>query len=281
MLGVAENERWRQAVAFVVAGVVVAAAVGLFRIVVDGGETPTASGDQTSALGGPVPWDGARRDGDRLTLYFTGARPLQADDPCSRAYEAVAEPTDDTMVLTVRPVAGSPLPPGQGCEDIGYSRSVTVDLPAPLRSRPIIDGASGERRSISDVAQLLTPSWLPAGYHFSWEYVESDLDIQEWVMDGNPNVRLLVEQGGADEVGRPGLDPVVLDRPTVRGVPATVWKTKGFDDLVCVSWAEGAAGHRVCSSGTPGQLLPNDALIRVADELREYDSRESATHNDG
>jgi hypothetical protein len=274
-LGVAEderNERWRRAVAFLVAGVVVAAAVGLFWIVTEGGETPTASGEETVASGEPVPWDGARRDGDRLTLYFTGARPAQADDPCSRAYEAVAEPTDDTMVVTVRPLAGSPLPPDHACTAEGYARSVTIDLPAPLRGRPIIDGASGQPRPISDVAGLLEPSWVPAGYHVSREYVWLDVDTQEWARDGHPDERLRIEQVDVDKVARPGFDPVVLDRPTVRGVPATVWKIRGVDDLVCVSWAEGSAGHRVCSSGTPGQLLPNDVLIRVADELRDSES---------
>jgi hypothetical protein len=53
----------------------------------------------------------------------------------------------------------------------------------------------------------------------------------------------------------------------VRGRPATVWKTRGFDDLVCVSWAEGATGHRVCTSGTPERLLPVAALLRVANGL--------------
>lgn len=276
MLDVAEderNERWRQPLAFLVAGVIVAAAVGLFWINTDGGETSGASDDATTAFGEPLPWDGARRDGDRLTLYFTGARPLQADDPCSSAYTAVAEPTDDTMVVTLRPVAGPPLPPDGGCEDIGYDRSVTVDLPEPLQGRPVVDGASGQQRTISDAAELLTPSWLPAGYHFSWEYVDSEIDTyidtRQWVLDGQSDVRLLVEQGAVDEVGRPGFDPVVLDKPTVRGAPATVWKTKGFDDLVCVSWAEGSAGHRVCASGTPGQLMPNGVLVRVADGLRD------------
>jgi hypothetical protein len=265
------NERRRQVLVFLVVGVVVAAAAALLWTVTDGGETPNASDDATIALEEPVSWDGGRLDRDRLRLYFVGARPAQPGDPCSRAYEAVVEPTDDTVVVSVHPVAGPPLAPGQGCTAEGYARSVTVDLPEPLQGRPIVDGASGERRSISDVALLLEPSWLPTGYHRSREYVELDIDTQEFALEGDPDVRLLVEQGDVDPLARPGFDPVVLDRPAVRGVLATVWKTRGFDDLVCVSWAEGSAGHRVCSSGTPGQLLPNDVLIRVADELRDYE----------
>ena len=136
-----------------------------------------------------------------------------------------------------------------------------------------MDGASGRRRRVSDAATLLTPSWLPADYHPARQYVESNIDTREWARDGHPEERLTIERGNVDEVGRPGFKPVVLDEPTVRGLPATVWKTKGFGDLVCVSWAEGGEGHRVCSSGTPGQLLPNDVLVRVADGLRDHDNQ--------
>ena len=215
------NERWHQALAFLLAGVVVAAAVGLLRIVTDGGATSSPSDGATVSSWEEVSWDGGRLDRDRLTLYFTGAPPAPADNPCARAYEAVAEPTGGAMVVTVRGLAGSPMPPGQGCEDIGYARSVTVDLPEPLQGRTVIDGASGQRRAVSDVTLLLTPSWLPAGYDRSRKYVESQvgtaLDTQEWALDGHPNEGLLVEQGSADELARPRSDAVVLRRPTVRG----------------------------------------------------------------
>jgi hypothetical protein len=60
-------------------------------------------------------------------------------------------------------------------------------------------------------------------------------------------VQLDVEQGDPAKLARPGHNPVVLARPRVRGRLATVWKTRLFDDLVCVSWAEGAMGLPVCA----------------------------------
>jgi hypothetical protein len=65
------NGRWRQALAFLVAGVVVAAAVGLFWIVTEGGRTSSTADDATTAIEVPAPWDGARLDRNRLRLYFT------------------------------------------------------------------------------------------------------------------------------------------------------------------------------------------------------------------
>jgi hypothetical protein len=236
----------------------------------DGGVNASAAAAR-GAHGRAVRWDGARLvrgEPDRLTLYFVGGPPSRPDDPCARAYEATAEPTGDRMTVTLRELPAPPLPPGHGCAAVGYERSVTVALPEPLRGRVVVDGATGEERLVSDAALLLSPSWLPAGYRFVRERVELGIDRREWAPEGQPDERLLVEQGDPGKLARPGLDPVVLARPVVRGVPATVWKTRGFDDSVCVSWAEGTVGHRVCSSGVPDRLLPVEELVRVADGLR-------------
>jgi hypothetical protein len=217
-----------------------------------------------------VRWDGARLvrgDPDRLTLYFVGGPPGRSDEPCARAYQATAQPSSDRMTVTLRELPSPPLPPGHGCALVGYGRTVTVELPEPLRGRPVVDGATGQERLVSDAALLLTPSWLPAGYRFVRERVELGIDRRSWGPEW-PDVRLEVEQGDAGKLTGPGFDPVVLARPVVRGVPAMVWKTRGFDDVVCVSWAEGSMGHRVCTSGAPEKLLPVEVLVRVADGLR-------------
>jgi hypothetical protein len=234
-----------------------------------GGGADAAAGSE--ARGQPVRWDGARLvrgDPERLTLYFTGGPPGPPDEPCARAYQATAAVSGDRMTVTVRELPSAPLPPGHGCADVGYGRTVTIELSEPLRGRPVVDGATGELRPVIDAGLLLTPSWLPAGYRFVRERVEFGVDFREWAPDG-PDERLLVDQGDAHKLARPGFDPVVLARPVVRGVPATVWKTRRFDDSVCVSWAEGSMGHRVCTSGAPEKLLPIQELIRVADGLRD------------
>jgi hypothetical protein len=225
----------------------------------------------SEAQGRAVRWDGARLvrgDPDRLTLYFTGGPPGRADEPCARAYEATAEPSGDRVTVTLRELPAPPLPPGHACALVGYGRTVTVALPEPLRGRPVVDGATGQERLVSDAALLLTPSWLPPGYRFVTERVEFGIDFREWAPEERQDVRLLVDQGDPGKLARPGFDPVVLARPVVRGMPATVWKTRRFDDSVCVSWAEGTIGHRVCTSGAPGRLLPIEVLVRVADGLR-------------
>jgi hypothetical protein len=269
---------WSRTTALVAAGAVGAVVVGLVWIAGGSGgvsgrggggaNADAATGSQ--ARGAPVRWDGARLAHgmpERLTLYFTGGPPGPPDQPCARTYQATATPSADKVTVTVRELPAPPLPPGHGCADVGYGRTVTVELPEPLRGRRVVDGATGKERPVIDAALLLTPSWLPAGYRFVREWVEAGIDFREWAPD-EPDRRLLVDQGDAGKLARPGLDPVVLARPVVRGVPATVWKTRLFDDLVCVSWAEGSVGHRVCTSGAPGKLLAMQELVRVADELR-------------
>jgi hypothetical protein len=234
-----------------------------------GANADAAAGSEVR--GRAVRWDGARLvrgDPERLTLYFTGGPPGRPDEPCARAYQATAQPSGNRMTVTLRELPSPPLPPGHGCADVGYGRTITVELPEPLRDRPVVDGATGQERLVSDAALLLTPSWLPPGYRLVAERVEFGIDRREWGPDGRQDERLEVEQGDTGKLARPGFDPVVLARPVVRGVPATVWKTRGFDDSVCVSWAEGTTGHRVCTSGAPGRLLPVEVLVRVADGLR-------------
>jgi hypothetical protein len=275
------RSRWSlrsKGTALLAIGAVGAVVVGLVWIA---GGDGTASGRASSAnaggtigsqaRGAPVRWDGARLvrgTPERLTLYFTGGPPGPPDQPCAGTYQATAASTANRMTVTVRELPAAPLPPGHGCADVGYGRTVTIELPEPLRGHPVVDGASGKERPVIDAALLLTPSWLPAGYRFVREWVEVGVDFRTWAPDGQQDVQLLVDQGDAGKLARPGLDPVVLARPVVRGVPATVWKTRRFDDSVCVSWAEGAMGHRVCTSGAPGKLLAIGELVRVADGLR-------------
>jgi hypothetical protein len=266
--------------ALLAVGAVGAVVVGLIGITGgDGRASGRASGGANAgalvglqAWGQPVRWDGARLahgTPERLTLCFTGGPPGPPDEPCARAYQASAAVSGDRMTVTVWELLAARLPPGHGCADVGYGRLATVELPEPLRDRPVVDGATGEERPVIDAALLLTPSWLPGGYRLVREWVEFGIDSREWAPDGGrQDVRLLVEQGDTDKLARPGFDPVVLARPVVRGMPAMVWKTRRFDDSVCVSWAEGSMGHRVCTSGAPGKLLPVEVLVRVAEGLR-------------
>jgi hypothetical protein len=156
-----------------------------------------------------VRWDGARLvrgDPERLTLYFVGGPPGRLDDPCAGNYEAKAKLIGDRMAVTLRQLRGPALLPGHACDDVGYTRTSTVALHEPLRGRPVVDGATGQERPVSDAALLLTPSWLPPGYRLVDKRVEFGVDRREWGPDGRvEDERLDVEQGDPGKCRGPAL----------------------------------------------------------------------------
>lgn len=221
------------------------------------------------------PWMGARLEasGQRLVVHLIGGGPPHAPvSPCVPKYEGMAAVTGATMTVTVEALAPPPLPSVLFCNHVGFERTVAVVLPEPLRGRPVVDGATGERRPVVDATALRQPSTLPTGYRLTRTRIDVDVDQvgfyqREWVNARRSGEVLLVDQGGP-VLDRRSAGEVVLAQATIHGAPATAWKDKGFDDLVCVSWVEGATGLRVCSRGSPTAPLSVVELLRFADGLR-------------
>ena len=214
---------------------------------------------------GTVPWQGARLEGDgrRLVVSFTGGAPQGAPlGRCAPLYQGEAEVTDDAVTLTVSEWTTSQFRTAI-CGMVGYARSLTVTLPEPLRGRRLVDGATGRTMPVVDTV-LRQPSYLPAGYRYLREEVDNEVSRRTW---RSSKGLLDITQGGA-AVARLGYRPVILQRPTVHGAAATVWKSRGFNDSVCLFWAEGAIGFRICSLGSPTAPLPPAELVKIGEGLR-------------
>jgi hypothetical protein len=268
-------------------GLVGAAAFGLPRALARGDHASTASGDAAAATARPtgqpgaaVRWDGGLLEfgtPQQVTLFFIGsARQGTPVGPCFPAYQAAVRPSRTAVKITLYAVQPQAQPRGNNaCPRVGYQRSLVVRLPEPLRGRTVIDGATGQRRQLFDARQVLEPTSLPEGYGPAHTAVvdANGHFIRTWARSGRAQVYLEVTLGGVDLAQRPTHNEVVLARPTIRGVAAKVYKSDGFDDSVCVSWAEGALGRRVCTFGDPTGLLPVAELVRFADGLRAVQSR--------
>lgn len=118
----------------------VAHAVAAARAVVDAWPARPA-GRRASAHPGAVltgPFDRAElaEDGTALTLRFTGATG-PASTPCGEDYRG--EPVVGRNAVTVLVVRSARHPYDGACSAAGAQRSVEVDLPEPLGSRPVVD----------------------------------------------------------------------------------------------------------------------------------------------
>jgi hypothetical protein len=129
---------------------------------------PVATGPAPGGVpDGVVPWSDARPSGNPGALVVTvqagvGAR-SRPSNPCWEGYQPEARAEADRMVVTVRRFRSrATLPQGHGCAAVGTLWNVTVSLPEDLRGRPLVDGATGQRRPL--VEGLLVPEWLPEGW---------------------------------------------------------------------------------------------------------------------
>jgi hypothetical protein len=104
----------------------------------------------------PPPWnannppDGVRieraagsPDSKKLTVSFVGA-PKGADEACGEDYTAEAVESELAVVVIVtRHPSKIPLGPNQGCALVGFVRTASVKLQAPLGDRVVLDVVQG------------------------------------------------------------------------------------------------------------------------------------------
>jgi hypothetical protein len=233
---------------------------------------------------GTLSWQVGRLEGaDRCRLVvqvITGGRGATPPTVCDPALEVSVGRRGGRLVVTVHTlVAGGPDDPGGGgaevvCPAIGIEHQLAVTLPAPLTGDTVIDGASGSARRLVDATARFEPSYLPRGYHGP-PGSDAQFGVDTRIWSGPPDAFLMLTQDDrpASRRERSSVGHVVLGRPTVRGVRAVAFKDRGFDDLVCLRWAEGRRRLTVCSLGSPRAPLPVAELVRVADGLRPPPAR--------
>ncbi len=117
-----------------------------------------AVGESVGVWPTPPPWDAVNppagrsiegavvsTDDRRLRVGLTGAR-AGADTPCGEDYTAETVESDLAVVVIIDVVTYAELHPGQGemaCNLIGYFRTATVELAAPLGDRAVLEVREG------------------------------------------------------------------------------------------------------------------------------------------
>lgn len=104
-------------------------------------------------------------DGRSLVVTFVGGAPYSSGKACTVAYRAeVSESADE---VTVQLFSNSPPPPDGDtfvCTAEGYSRSVQVDLDAPLGDRTVLEREPRRRLEVFDGSLLAETTWMPDGW---------------------------------------------------------------------------------------------------------------------
>jgi len=125
-----------------------------------------------------IPWSAAQVEpgGRSVLITFTGGGPpgLVPGQPCWTGFRPYVTETAETVTVTLvvllfgsRP-SGPPVLSGTGCTPIGYERTTTVDLHAPLGGRVIVDGATAAAPLVF-AGPLRRPRFLPHGWKLLWQ----------------------------------------------------------------------------------------------------------------
>ena len=104
-------------------------------------------------------WARTNTNGRQVLVQIIGAAPFEAGDACTAEYSATAEETPEQVTVAITGVRPSG---SYACPDLGYVRSLTVDLAEPLGDRRFL--ALGQVRDVFDGADLATVAWMPADW---------------------------------------------------------------------------------------------------------------------
>lgn len=237
---------------------------------VGGGPTTTAATVPGGVPSPPRPWwDSVRTsvDGKELRFRVTSGPAFDEDDPCSVDLWGLAVERSDTVEVSLISRRGGQPDDDAACMALGYPRTVTVALRAPLRSRPVVDPRSGASVIPIAGATLLEPDPMPDG----WSLLPGEQGAE--TVHGPALSRSFGATAGAAPapsatVGQGPPEAILLyigsrvgEREiTIHGERAWSWS---YQDARYVTWVEAGQGITVSSS-----TLDAAALEAFAASLR-------------
>jgi hypothetical protein len=154
-----------------------------------------------------------------------------------------------------------------------------IVLAQPLGSRMLVDATTQTSEEVLDPATVLKPTYVPRGFiqaNVGWESSEAGSPAsgrtavakqREYIGPGSDTFTITM---GPPSINRPSQH--IISRTTVRGHPATVSYTGGFDEDMLVAWNEDPT-HAVTiyQMGTYEKRYPAlsaNELVKIANSLR-------------
>lgn len=181
-------------------------------------------------------WASARTNtnGRQVLVQIIGAAPFEAGDACTAEYSATAEETAEQVTVAITGVRPSG---SYECPDIGYVRSLTVDLAEPLGDRRLL--ALGQVRNVFDGADLATVAWIPATWSLREEGASGTSGwFRTWSPDrpagqtnictpSDPGLTLFEQPADAPDPWQPDLGAERIGDYDVNGINAVLTSVPG------------------------------------------------------
>jgi hypothetical protein len=189
----------------------------------------------------------------------------------------VARPVSQTESAVTIAVAryAEPLPKPPPGTDVVFPAMglgavrLEVELAQPLGTRSLIDAHDGDARAVLDPATVLKPTYLPAGYtggQATWATLPPQAATRHY---HGPGSSLTVEVGPVS-LNRSAQH--IIEHTTVRGHPAIVSNSPGFEHDILIAWNEdathAAALYQSAHYDEAHPPLTAQHLIRIASSLR-------------
>jgi hypothetical protein len=155
------------------------------------------------------------------------------------------------------------------CADIYRAPTrLKVTLAQPLATRSLVDAYDGVARQVLDPTTVLKPSFLPEGYTggpATWDDQHPGAAVRKYK---GPGGSLTITVGPAS-LNR--TDEHIIEHTTVRGHPATVSNSPGFEQDILVAWNEDATHaatvYQTSDYDKSHPPLTAEQLVQIANSL--------------
>jgi hypothetical protein len=166
-----------------------------------------------------------------------------------------------------------------GCAAVGLGAvRLKVALAQPLGTRSLIDAYDGAARTALDPANVLKPSYLPAGYiggQATWAGQPPEATTRQYQGPGS----VLTVTIGPVSLNRSAEH--IIEHTTVRGHPAIVSNTPGFEQDILIAWNEDATHAAALYQASYCSPHNNSCGLPTASARREPRHRRATAPSDG
>ncbi len=207
-------------------------------------------------------------DGATIEVSLIGGPQAEPSDPCARNYELVVAEGEQEVRATIfelHPAGPDEVPDNYTCTSVGHGWRLEGTLKQPLGDRGFVDELTGEQTALVDLAEVLNPAYVPAGWTALPPQVYNGQLERYYSDDTKPDALLYMWSAPVDGLTSVesirSRDLVEVDEITIRSNEA-IQVTSLEDGAVTIAWEEGDHLYQV-----HGYRVDPTELIAIAESM--------------